>query len=403
MVTLLKMTTRMPWIEEALTACVQCGYCISGCQAHRQTPWESDTPRGKIYYINQINAKTPLDKTLGRVASLNPYFVDAMYKCSGCGTCEVVCHAKIHLTELWEQVRKWLVEEGVAPLPVHKGMHDSVVKFHNPYREDPAKRGDWWPEEVPRYTPCDVVFFAGCTGSYRQQQIPRTGVRILNRAGVKMNILGADEWCCTSPLIRTGDESQSLECAEHVVEAADGLGAKDMVMTCSGCYKTVTTDFGRFYAKTQQNVYHFTQYALNLINERKLTINHPFNHKVTYHDPCHLGRHMGVYEEPREILKKIKGVELIEMKHNRAKSMCCGAGGGYKSQFNNFAVRIASDRVREAEATGAEYLVTSCPFCVTNLSQGAKAIGSPIKVIDVADILLEVTAPVEKEPAAEKA
>lgn len=397
MVTLLRMTSRMPWIEEALNACVQCGYCISGCQAHRQTPWESDTPRGKIYYINQIGNKSALDGQLGRVATLNPYFVDAMYKCSGCGTCEAVCHAKIHLVELWEEVRKWLVEEGVAPLPVHKGMHDKVVKVHNPYGGDPAKRGDWWPKEVPRYTPCDVVFFAGCTGSYRQQHIPQIGVRILDRAGVKMNILGPDEWCCTSPLLRTGDESQSLECAEHVVEAADGLGAKDMVMTCSGCYKTISTDFGRFYACVQQNVYHFTQYAENLINAKKLVITRPFEHKVTYHDPCHLGRHMGVYDAPRNIMKKIAGLELVEMTHNRVNSMCCGAGGGYKSQFNNFAVRIASDRVREAEATGAEYLVTACPFCVTNLSQGAAAIGSKIKVVDLADILYEVTEPVQTE------
>lgn len=401
MVTLLKMTTRMPWIEESLAACVQCGYCIAGCQAHRQTPWESDTPRGKIYYINQFNGKTPLDGPLGRVATLNPYFVDAMYKCTGCGTCEAVCHANIHLVELWEEVRKWLVEEGIAPLSVHKGMHDRVVQVHNPYGGDPKKRGDWWPAEVPRYTPCDVVFFAGCTGSYRQQGIPQTGVRILDRAGVKMNILGADEWCCTSPLLRTGDESQSLECAEHIVEAADGLGAKDMVMTCSGCYKTVSTDFGRFYACTQQNVYHFTQYAEKLIDEKKLVITKPFNHKVTYHDPCHLGRHMGVYDAPRNIMAKIKGLELVEMKRNRVNSMCCGAGGGYKSQFNNFAVRIASDRVREAESTGAEYLVTACPFCVTNLSQGAAAIGSKIKVVDLSDILFEVTAPVEEEAKTE--
>lgn len=239
------------------------------------------------------------------------------------------------------------------------------------------------------------MFFAGCTGSYRQQHIPQIGVKILDRAGVRMNILGSDEWCCTSPLLRTGDESQTLECAEHVVEAADGLGAKDMVMTCSGCYKTISTDFGRFYACVQQNVYHFTQYAEKLISEKKLKITRPFEHKVTYHDPCHLGRHMGVYDAPRNVMAKIPGLDLIEMPRNRVNSMCCGAGGGYKSQFNNFAVRIASDRVREAESTGAEYLVTACPFCVTNLSQGAAAIGSKVKVIDLADILYEVTEPVE--------
>ena len=344
---------KLPHIEQYLTACVQCGYCISVCEAHRQTPWESDTPRGKIYYLNQINVAGPLDKPLGRVASLNPYFVDAMYKCTGCGNCEAVCHANIPLVELWETVRTWMVKNGVGPLSAHKGMGEKVGKVHNPYGGDQAHRGDWWPAEVPKYDQPDVIFFAGCTGSFRQQQIPQTGVRVLNRAGVKMNILGADEWCCSSPLLRTGDTTHSLECAERIVEKADGMGAKDMVMTCSGCYKTISTDFGTYYAKVGQNVYHFTQYVNNLIKTRKLPLLQPFNHKVTYHDPCHLGRHMGVYEEPREILKAIKGIEFVEMDRNRANSRCCGAGGGYKSQFNNFAVRIAADRIRDAEKTGA--------------------------------------------------
>ena len=401
---------KLPHIEQYLTACVQCGYCISVCEAHRQTPWESDTPRGKIYYLNQINVAGPLDKPLGRVASLNPYFVDAMYKCTGCGNCEAVCHANIPLVELWETVRTWMVKNGVGPLSAHKGMGEKVGKVHNPYGGDQAHRGDWWPAEVPKYDQPDVIFFAGCTGSFRQQQIPQTGVRVLNRAGVKMNILGADEWCCSSPLLRTGDTTHSLECAERIVEKADGMGAKDMVMTCSGCYKTISTDFGTYYAKVGQNVYHFTQYVNNLIKTRKLPLLQPFNHKVTYHDPCHLGRHMGVYEEPREILKAIKGIEFVEMDRNRANSRCCGAGGGYKSQFNNLAVRIAADRIRDAEKTGAEILVTACPFCVTNLSQGAKAINSKIKVMDIGEILLQITAPAEEpkeapaatEPAKER-
>ena len=214
-----------------------------------------------------------------------------------------------------------------------------------------------------------------------------------------MNILGEDEWCCSSPLLRTGTDSESLDCALHNVEKADGMGAKDMIMTCAGCYKTVSMDFGRYYAKAGQNVYHFSQYAEKLIKARKLPLNHEFNHTVTYHDPCHLGRHMGVYDPPRNVLKAIKGLKFVEMTRSRESSRCCGAGGGYKSQYNNFAVRIASERIRDAEATGADVLVTCCPFCVVNLSQGAKAIGSKIKVMDLADVLLEVTAPIEAVPA----
>lgn len=393
---------KMPRIQKELTACLQCGYCISVCEAHNQTPWESVTPRGKIYYLNQISNANGMDKMMKREVSLNPYFVDAMYKCTGCGNCEEVCHAKIHLVEFWENVRKWLVDCGVGPMSAHKGMAKKVAEVHNPYGESPSKRGDWWPTDVEKAEVPDAIFFAGCTGSYREQAVPQMGVRILDRAGVKMNILGEKEWCCSSPLLRTGTHTESLACAETVVEKADMMGAKDMVMTCSGCYKTVSSDFGKFYAKAGQNVYHFSQYVEKLINAKKLPLNHEFKAKVTYHDPCHLGRHMGVFDSPRNVIKKIKGLELIEMERTRENSRCCGAGGGYKSQYNDFAVNIASERIRDAEETGAEILVTCCPFCVLNLKQGAKKIGSKIKVMDLAEILLQVTAPVEAAPAKEK-
>ena len=386
---------KMPRIQQELTACLQCGYCIDVCEAHDQAPWESVTPRGKIYYLRQLTGAGQSDKLLGREVSLSPYFVDAMYKCTGCGSCEVVCHANIPLVEFWEVVRKWMVDEGAGPMPAHKGMSKKVGDVHNPYGEPPSKRDDWWPKEIKKAEVPDVVFFAGCTGAYRQQNLPQTGVRVLARANVKISSLGLDEWCCSSPLLRTGTHKHSLNCVQKVVEKADGIGAKDMVMTCSGCYKTISTDFGKFYAKTGQNVYHFSQYAEKLIAERKLPLNNEYKAKVTYHDPCHMGRHMGVFDPPRNVLKKIKGIELVEMDRTRESSRCCGAGGGYKSQYNDMAVNIAAERVKDAEATGAEILVTCCPFCVVNLTQGAKQINSKIKIMDLSEILLKVTAPPE--------
>lgn len=147
-------------------------------------------------------------------------------------------------------------------------------------------------------------------------------------------------------------------------------------------------------------MYHFTQYVAKLIKERKVKFTKELNVKITYHDPCHLGRHGGVFDEPREVLSKIPGVELVEMPRNRMGSRCCGAGGGYKSAFNDLAVNIAAKRVEEAVSTGAEILVTTCPFCVLNLEAGAKQIGSNIKVMDISELLLEVTEPEAKVPAA---
>jgi len=390
---------KMPRIQKEMLSCLQCGYCIEVCEAHAQTPWESVTPRGKIYYLTQLDKKNPMDKLLNRKIEVSDDFVDAMYKCTGCGNCEVVCHAGIELVTFWERIRAWLVDIKAGPMPAHKKLVDKIDHVRNPYGENPKSRDAWWPKDVERAAVPDVIMYAGCTGAYRMQRIPVAGVRVLDRAGVKQNNLGEEEYCCTSPALRTGDRSLTKRSADAVVNKADGMGAKDMVMTCSGCYKTVSTDFGDHYARAGQNVYHFSQYADKLISERKLALNHPINAKVAYHDPCHLGRHAGVFEEPRNILKKIKGVQLVEMERNRKQSRCCGAGGGYKSAFNDFAVNVAADRIRDAEEVGAEILATSCPFCVLNLSAGAKKIGSKIKVMDISEMLLQVTEPVAEQTA----
>ncbi|MBP5394330.1 MAG: 4Fe-4S dicluster domain-containing protein [Candidatus Methanomethylophilaceae archaeon] len=391
----------LPRVTRELVQCQMCGYCIDVCEAHRQTPWESVTARGKIYYLNQLDKAGfgLVDKILGRKVKISPEFVDAIYKCTGCGNCEEICHAKIELVKLWENVRTWLVQQGVAPLPVHKGIAQKIAKTGNSFGEPASQRDAWWPADVERSYAPDAILFAGCTGSYRMQHIPAAGATVLSRAGVRINCMGEDEVCCTSPLLRTGIKDLTLDMGMKIVTKADGMGAKDMVMTCAGCYKTISSNIGNFYSKTGQNVYHFTQYVDKLIKERKLPLNNEFKAKVTYHDPCHLGRHSKVYEEPRNILKKIKGIEFVEMERNRENSRCCGAGGGYKSAFNDFAVNIAMERIHDAEAVGADVIATACPFCVLNLKAGAKKAGSKIKVMDISEILLQVTAPKVEEPA----
>lgn len=388
---------RMPRIARALNQCVQCGYCIDVCEAHDKTPWESVTARGKIYYLNQLDkaGTQVMDRAMGRKVTVSPDFVDALYKCTGCGNCEAVCHAQIKLVHLWEDVRAWIVKNDFGPMPAHKAMHKAIKAHYNPYGESPETRVDWWPEDVEQSNAPDVLFYGGCTASYRMQEIAKAGVTVLSRSDRTLGTMGSKEWCCTSPLIRTGSRDLSPEFSKHTVEEADGTGAKDMVMTCSGCYQTILNNAGQYYSKTGQNVYHFSQYVEKLLEERKLPLNNEFKVKATYHDPCHMGRHAGVYDAPRNVMKKIKGLELVEMYRHRELSRCCGAGGGYKSQYGDYAVQIAADRVRDAEEVGAELIITCCPFCVLNLRQGAKKAGSKIKVMDLSEVLLQVTAPKE--------
>jgi Fe-S oxidoreductase len=386
-------------LERDLAACLQCGYCIRTCDTWGQTPWESVTPRGKIFYLNQLAKRTAIDRMLGRKVKLDDEFVDALFKCTGCAQCWQVCHVSIEFAEFWEKVREWTVEQGKGPLPAHLKIHDRLVEKRNPYDEPMEKRDAWFPKDVPKSDRPDVVFFAGCTASYRAQNLSKASVTVLHRAGVKVGTLGADEWCCTSPCLRTGQVDLTAGFVEHTVLAMEKTGAKAMVTACAGCYKTTSHDYGRFYSTPPFEVLHFSQQAEKLIKEKKLKFTKELKGKVTYHDPCHLGRHGGVFEPPREVLKAIPGVELVEMPRNRMNSRCCGAGGGYKSAFNDFAVNIAAERVKEAVATGAEIIATSCPFCVVNLQQGAKKIGANIKVFDVSELLLQVTEPEAPKPA----
>ena len=184
---------KLPRIQKELAQCQMCGYCIDVCEAHRQTPWESVTARGKIYYLNQLDKAGfgKMDKILGRKVTLSPEFVDAMYKCTGCGNCEEICHAKIELVALWEKIRTWMARYGVAPLPVHKKLEASIAKNGNPYGEPKSKRDAWWPEEVKRVTPPDAVFFAGCTGSYRMQGIPQAPISLQVDAPARLMITSA--------------------------------------------------------------------------------------------------------------------------------------------------------------------------------------------------------------------
>ncbi len=394
---------KLPNINRELSACLQCGYCVRVCDTYGQEPWESISPRGKVYYLKQLQNRTPMDTILGRKVVVDEEFVDALYRCTGCAACWTVCHVSIEFAEFWEKVREWVVEQGMGPMPAHKKIRERILATNNPYGEPPEKRGAWFPESVKRVeVNPDVVFFAGCTASYRMTQISKAAVISLDRAGVKQNIMDEKEFCCTSPMLRTGQIDASRDFAFNNITVAENMGAKAMVTACAGCFKTTTHDYGRFYSNPSFEVFHYSQYMQKLLKEKKLKLTKEMKIKVTYHDPCHLGRHSGVFEAPREVIKSIPGIELVEMGRNRMNSQCCGAGGGYKSQYNEFATNIAAKRVKDAVATGAERIITTCPFCVLNLQQGAKQIGANIKVMDLAELLVEATNPADAAPAEKK-
>ncbi|NVM30845.1 MAG: (Fe-S)-binding protein [Candidatus Helarchaeota archaeon] len=347
----------------------------------------------------------------------SPRLLDIIYQCTSCGACDVMCKRCLDIEPLlvMEELRIKCVEDGIGPMPKHKTFAENTQKNHNPYGEPHEERFKWMPNEVKPAEKAEIAYFVGCTSAYRRQEIAEATVKILKASGTNFVILGPDEWCCGSPLIRTGQVKAARELMEHNVKALNDLGVNTVITACAGCYEVLKVDYPKAGIEEKFTVMQSTEYILQLLKDGKLELKKEIPMKVTYHDPCHLGRGSepyipwegtrkkygileppkefrrgthGVYEPPRDVLKKI-GIELVEMDRIKEYAWCCGAGGGVKSAFPDFALWTAKERVEEAKATGAPVLVTSCPFCVTNLDDAVKKTNERIEVLDIMTLVLK--------------
>lgn len=244
----------------------------------------------------------------------------------------------------------------------------------------------WIPSGVKLPSKGDLVFFMGCTEPYRQPELIQKTIKLLLSAGVVPALIHPEEYCCGSVALRTGMQDLAEKLVLHNIQALKEAEAKEVVVHCAGCYRTLKKDYPEIYGKELPfRVVHITEILKQLIDEGKLSLRSDFkDKKLTYHDPCHLGRHCDFFEPPREIIKQVPNVEFLEMKRNRAAAWCCGAGGGVKSAFPDLALKIAGVRVGDAREVGADYIVTVCPFCENNLNSVAVKEGIP--VLDIVDL-----------------
>jgi Fe-S oxidoreductase len=284
-----------------------------------------------------------------------------------------------------------------------------------------AKRGDWCETlEVKNYTKqkAKVIYHAGCMTCYDKNmwKVAKANISLLQKAGVDVGIAREHESCCGGRAYQMGYKQDAINQAKHNMDIFQKSGAEILVTGCSECYHAFKVLYDKFGLKGNMEILHTTEYFSRLIKEGKLKPTKKVAMKVTYHDPCHLGRlgepyihwkgkqvqkHMrifdppktfrrgtyGIYEPPREIIRSIPGVKLIEMDRIKEYAWCCGAGGGVKETNPEFAKWTALERIREAEATGAEALVTACPHCENNFNDALKENGSLLKVYDVVDLL----------------
>jgi heterodisulfide reductase subunit D len=329
--------------------------------------------------------------------SLEDEIADILFACQTCGNCSTQCiyPIKDSILKIIEATRAEAVKAGVT-LPGRQrefGVH--LGKEHNPYLEPHSKRWEWLPKDTNLPEKSEMVYFVGCTSAYRQKVLAQDTVEVFKKAGLDFTIM-KDEWCCSSPLLRTGqwetDYVSASKIAQHNVEEAKKTGAKKIVTTCSGCFRTWKKDYLEEYdwllnSKHDFEVIHTTQLLEKMIKNGEVELSNEVNMKVTYHDPCHLGRHMWVYDSPRNVLKAIPGIELVEMPRTRENAWCCGSGGGVKSGYGDWSVEVANERIKEAEKRGVEAIVSACPFCWRNLDDAINKYNSNLKMYDVIQLV----------------
>ncbi|MFC1884360.1 FAD-binding and (Fe-S)-binding domain-containing protein [Thermodesulfobacteriota bacterium] len=373
-------------VDNEVLACIHCGFCRLGCPTFSVTHREGRNARGRnalaFYYMNgSIDSSREL--------------AEAFYSCTTCQTCTYFCPAQIKVNEIVQGVRKKLYKDGFVPEPV-LGVRENILKTGNVFASAREERIEIYPQELREKAKkgelkakAETLLFMGCVPSYLDMKMVPSLIKPLDAAGVDYTTLAMDENCCGFPLYLMGSDQFNSH-AEKLKETIKATGARELVTPCAGCYKT----FAKIYPRVADlgiKVYHSVHYLEKLINEGKVKLTKEIGKKITYHDPCDLGRAFQIFEEPRNILKNIPGVEYEEMARNRLQARCCGAGGGVQANNPEMALDMGAERVRDALAVGAEIIVSGCAACKDNLKKGAKAIPKSergkIKVMDITEIV----------------
>jgi len=362
---------------EAFKFCYQCGKCETVC------PWN----RVRKYFVRRMIHQAQL--------GVVPFESEDLWLCATCRNCVGRCPRGVEIIDVVRAMRRLLVPDGVVPasIPNLRGVMTSIASVGNPFRQE-KDRADWAEGlSVKAFTEgTETLYFPCCYPSYdpRLKKVAQATANILNRAGVDFGILGSKENCCGESVRKVGNEELFKRLARENIKTFIENGVKKIVASSPHCYHTFKNEYPEF--KVNFEVVHVSQYLFRLIQEGRLKPTKEYGKKVTYHDPCYLGRHNGIYEEPREILKRIPGLELVEMANSREDSLCCGMGGGRIWMETAKGERFSTLRLEQAIGIGAEVLVTSCPYCITQFEDSRLTLkeSEVIQIKDITEILQEV-------------
>jgi len=364
---------------EAFKLCYQCGLCETVC------PWNNV----REFHIRKIINQAKL--------GVVPLESDDMWLCTTCRRCVQQCPRGVQIIDIMRAMRRLLVPDGVVPasVPNLRGVMTSIASEGNPWRQQAKDRANWAKDlgikEFDENT--QLLYFPCCTSAYdpRVQKAAQATGKILTGVGENFGILGPKETCCGESVRKAGNEDLFKRLAKENIKTFIDSGVKKIVVSSPHCYHTFKNEYSEF--KVNFEVVHTTEYLYEKINNGKIRPTKEYKKTVAYHDPCYLGRHNNIYDQPREILKSIPGVKLVEIAENRESSLCCGGGGARIWMETPRNERFSDIRVKQALEAGADVLVTACPYCIMNFEDSKLNIpgAEGLEIKDITEIVQETT------------
>ncbi len=360
-----------------LLTCMQCGTCTGVC------PWPT---------VKQFSPREVI-----RLASLGleGYEQEDLWNCVTCRTCVIRCPRGIDIIDVMRSARAVMLESGTVP-ETYRAPLASLRTDANPWSGNKSERYEWASDlDLPEFTAdTDYLYFTCCSQAFdpRNRKVGRALIEVLRQAGVSFGVLGNEEACCGDQARKVGAEEIYGRLKNTNTKLFEDRNVRRVIVSSPHCLDVINRDYA---TELPVAATHYTQLLAKRIADGSLTPSQPFEHRVTYHDPCYLGRHSGEYEAPRAVLRSIPGLELVEMPRNRETSLCCGGGGGGLWMDVPKEQRFAVLRVREAKATGAEVIATACPYCTSMLEDAIKILDleDDLEVKDVAEIVAQSLAP----------
>lgn len=366
---------------EKLGTCLQCGTCSSSCPTY----FAMDIPPRQLWRMVSLGMKQEIPK------------YSTYWLCTACNSCTVRCPRGISVSDSMRKVREWVISDKVQepPQPLVT-LKDTILRSHNMMGDDNETRLIWGANLPGGLTTpkrqAEVLWFVGCVSSFYPMayKIPQSMVQILGKSGIDFTLMGGQEWCCGFPLFTGGMSDQVEALGRHNLEHVRATGAKTLITTCASCYHTwkhiypeILSDFPK-----DLEVLHATEYIARLVESKQIKLG-KVDRVITYHDPCDLGKRNNIFDEPRYVLQSIPGIELREMANHHNNSLCCGGGGNVEAFSPDTVSEASKNRLEQAQATGAQVIVSACQQCMRTFFNSARKNKIRIQATDFTQIVLE--------------